>query len=56
MKALRNLLDKLHPHFSKGGKFERLYPLYEAADSFIYTPGEVTLGHHTSGIRSILNG
>ena len=44
MKALRNLLDKLHPHFSKGGKFERLYPLYEAADSFIYTPGEVTLG------------
>jgi Na+-transporting NADH:ubiquinone oxidoreductase subunit B len=44
MKALRNLLDKLHPHFVKGGKFERLYPLYEAADSFIYTPGEVTQG------------
>lgn len=44
MKALRNVLDKIHPHFSKGGKFERLYPLYEAADSFIYTPGETTEG------------
>jgi Na+-transporting NADH:ubiquinone oxidoreductase subunit B len=44
MKALRNILNKLEPHFLKGGKLERLYPLYEAADSFIYTPGEVTLG------------
>ncbi len=44
MKALRNVLDKLHPHFAEGGRFERLYPLYEAADSFIYTPGEVTDG------------
>jgi len=44
MKALRNVMDKIHPHFVKGGKFERLYPLYEAADSFIYTPGETTDG------------
>ena len=44
MKALRTFLDKLHPHFSRGGKYERLYPLYEAADSFLYTPGEVTAG------------
>ena len=44
MKVLRDFLDKLHPHFTEGGKFERLYPLYEAADSFIYTPGEVTDG------------
>jgi Na+-transporting NADH:ubiquinone oxidoreductase subunit B len=44
MKVLRKLLDKLHPHFAKGGKFERLYPLFEAADSFVYTPGEVTDG------------
>lgn len=44
MKALRSLLDKLHPHFDKGGKYERFYPLFEAADSFIYTPGEVTGG------------
>ena len=44
MKALRDLLDKLHPHFAEGGKLERLYPLYEAADSFLYTPGKVTAG------------
>jgi len=44
MKALRNVLDRLHPHFTRGGRFERLYPLYEAVDSFAYTPGEVTSG------------
>ncbi len=44
MNRLRTFIDKLHPHFAKGGRFERFYPLYEAADSFIYTPGEVTDG------------
>jgi Na+-transporting NADH:ubiquinone oxidoreductase subunit B len=44
MKFLRNTLDKLHPLFDKGGKFERLYPLYEAADTFLYTPGHVARG------------
>jgi Na+-transporting NADH:ubiquinone oxidoreductase subunit B len=44
MKPLRRLLDKLHPAFDKGGKLEKLYPLYEAADTFLYTPGEVTRG------------
>jgi len=44
MKPLRTFLDKLHPHFAKGGKLERFYPLFEAADSFLYTPGEVTDG------------
>ena len=42
MKFIRGILDKLEPHFHKGGKFERLYPLYEAADTFLYTPGQVT--------------
>lgn len=44
MKFLRNTLDKMHPLFDKGGKFERLYPLYEAADTFLYTPGHVAKG------------
>jgi Na+-transporting NADH:ubiquinone oxidoreductase subunit B len=39
---LRKQLDKLAPLFEKGGKFEKLYPLYEAADTFLFTPGEVT--------------
>ncbi len=44
MKILRNALDKLNPYFSKGGKFEKLYPLYEAIDTFLYSPGYVTRG------------
>lgn len=42
MKLLRNLLDKVEPLFTKGGKLERFYPLYEAGDTFLFTPGEVT--------------
>ncbi len=44
MKPLRGFLDKLHPQFEKGGKLEKLYPVYEAIDTFLYTPGEVTKG------------
>lgn len=42
MKFLRDLNDSVHPLFEKGGKFERLYPLYEAHDTFLFTPGETT--------------
>ena len=44
MKALRNLLDKQEKLFHSGGKLEKLYPLYEAQDTFLYTPGSVTRG------------
>ncbi len=44
MKFLRDMLDRMHPLFDKGGKLEKLYPLYEAADTFLYTPGHVTKG------------
>jgi len=40
--VLRNLLDRLHPLFGKGGRLETLYPLYEATDTFLYTPGDIT--------------
>lgn len=39
---LRKLLDRLHPSFDKGGKLEKLYPLYEALDTFLYTPSDTT--------------
>ena len=42
MRLLRALLDKGARHFEKGGRLERLYPLWEAQDTFLYTPGEVT--------------
>jgi Na+-transporting NADH:ubiquinone oxidoreductase subunit B len=41
---LRRLLDRVEPQFHKGGRLERFYPLYEAADTFLYTPGSVTSG------------
>ncbi|MFW7377300.1 MAG: NADH:ubiquinone reductase (Na(+)-transporting) subunit B [Oligoflexus sp.] len=52
MRPLRAFLDNLHPHFERGGRFEKLYPLYEAADTFLFTPGEVTKGasHIRDGI------
>lgn len=42
MKFLRKFLDNQEKHFVKGGKLEKLFPLYEAIDTFIYTPGKVT--------------
>ena len=44
MKALRTALDKVHPLFAKGGPLAMAYPMYEALDTFLYTPGEVTHG------------
>ncbi|TWU02190.1 NADH:ubiquinone reductase (Na(+)-transporting) subunit B [Stieleria varia] len=49
MKLLRNALDKVHPLFSKGGILEKAYPMYEALDTFLYTPGEVA--HGTTHVR-----
>ncbi|QDU67514.1 NADH:ubiquinone reductase (Na(+)-transporting) subunit B [Engelhardtia mirabilis] len=42
MQFLREQLDKVEPHFHKGGKLEKLYPFFEAADTFLYTPGSRT--------------
>ena len=52
MKVLRDLLDQAEPLFHKGGRLEKLYALYEAADTFLYTPGRVTEGptHVRDGI------
>ena len=44
MRFLRALLDKQARLFEKGGKLEKLYPLYEANDTFLFTPGHVTAG------------
>ncbi|RMG41327.1 MAG: NADH:ubiquinone reductase (Na(+)-transporting) subunit B [Planctomycetota bacterium] len=44
MQPIRRVLDAVKPLFVKGGKLQRLYPLYEAIDTFLYTPDEVTSG------------
>ncbi len=50
--SAREFLDNLEPHFTKGGKLERYYGLYEMVDTFIYTPADVTSGrtHIRDGI------
>jgi Na+-transporting NADH:ubiquinone oxidoreductase subunit B len=40
----REFLDNLEPHFTKGGRYEKYYGLYEMVDTFIYTPADVTRG------------
>lgn len=40
--GLRNFFDRIEPHFEKGGKWERYFPLYEMVESFLYTPKTVT--------------
>jgi Na+-transporting NADH:ubiquinone oxidoreductase subunit B len=42
MKALRDFLDTQEKHFKKGGRLDRLYPIYEAADTFLFTSGKTT--------------
>ncbi len=42
MKGLREFLDRQERHFTKGGKLEKLYPLFEATDTFLFTSGKVT--------------
>jgi Na+-transporting NADH:ubiquinone oxidoreductase subunit NqrA len=52
MQFLRNLLDKAEKPFHKGGKLEKLYPLYEATDTFLYTPGTSPRRPRTCATRS----
>lgn len=44
MKFLRSFLDKQRRWFGEGGKLKRLFPMYEALDTFFYTPGKVAKG------------
>lgn len=53
MKFIRRLQDIQRPLFEKGGKLERFYPLYEANDTFLFTPGEVT--HGASHVRDAVD-
>ena len=42
MKFLRNLLDKVEPNFTGNGKYAKFYPLYEMADTFLFTSADKT--------------
>lgn len=47
--GLRNTLDNMAPLFEKGGKYEKMYPLYEALDTGLFSPPNVT--NNTSHVR-----
>lgn len=40
--GLRNFFDRIEPQFTKGGKYEKYFPIYEMVESFLYTPKTVT--------------
>lgn len=47
MNFLRKKLDKLKPHFSKGGKFSKLQSVFEGFESFMFVSDKVTFkGSH----------
>lgn len=53
MKSLRRVLDRYQKWFEKGGPLERLGPLFEAGDTFLYTPPDVT--RTTAHVRDALD-
>ncbi|MCP5093722.1 MAG: NADH:ubiquinone reductase (Na(+)-transporting) subunit B [Gammaproteobacteria bacterium] len=44
MKKLRSFLDRLEPLFTRGGRFEQLHALFEAVDTFLFSPPDLTRG------------
>jgi len=47
MNSLRKTLDKLKPHFIKGGKFAKLQSVFEGFEAFIFVSDKVTFkGSH----------
>jgi Na+-transporting NADH:ubiquinone oxidoreductase subunit B len=53
MKFLRSMNEKVAPLFEKGGKLERFFPLFEAHDTFLFTPDSVT--KTTSHVRDAID-
>ena len=42
MKFIRNQIDKVKHNFEKGGKLHRYYYVFEAFETFLYSPNTVT--------------
>ncbi|MDY5107621.1 MAG: NADH:ubiquinone reductase (Na(+)-transporting) subunit B [Actinobacillus minor] len=51
--GLKNLFEKMEPAFLPGGKYAKLYPLFEAMYTLMYTPGSVT--RNTTHVRDALD-
>ncbi|MDO4642419.1 MAG: NADH:ubiquinone reductase (Na(+)-transporting) subunit B [Cardiobacteriaceae bacterium] len=51
--AKQHFFEKIAPLFEKGGKLEKLFPLYEATATFIYSPRFVTA--RPSHVRDVID-
>ena len=40
MKFLRKILDRIEPNFIDNGKFSKFYPIFEATDTFLFSPSD----------------
>ena len=40
--GLRSFFEGIEPHFEKGGKYEKFFPIYEMVESLVFTPKTVT--------------
>lgn len=48
MKFVRDALDKVKPHFEKGGKWEKFYYIFEAHETLFFSPDSTT---KTTGVQ-----
>ncbi len=53
MKLFKNILASVKPHFEKGGKLEKMYPAYNAFETFLFVPAHTT--HAGSHIRDAID-
>ena len=53
MKLFKNILTSVKPHFEKGGKLEKMYPAYDAFETFLFVPDHTT--HAGSHIRDAID-
>ena len=40
--GVRDFFDHIEPHFVKGGKYEKYFPIYEMIETILYTGKRVT--------------
>ena len=53
MKLFKNILASVKPHFLQGGKLEKMYPAYDAFETFLFVPDHTT--HSGSHIRDAID-
>ena len=53
MRPLRKLLDKVEPHFEKGGRLHNYQAIYEMLDTLFYSPPDVS--RHAPHVRDAID-